>query len=188
MALTEGRHQGGSTPSTPAVKAPQPRTQAGPVEYVFAAARIAIGWVFLWAFLDKLFGWGFATPADRAWINGGSPTTGFLKSTTDHTFGGLFANLAGQPWVDWLFMTGLAGIGTALILGAGMKIAATTGGLLLMFMWAAELPLANNPFMDDHIIYTIVLAGLALAGAGNTLGIGEWWGNTQLVRRHPILK
>ncbi|MER7365496.1 hypothetical protein ABT353_22580, partial [Nonomuraea wenchangensis] len=49
-----------------------------PVDYVWAAARISIGWVFLWAFLDKTFGWGFATPAAKAWINGGSPTTGFL--------------------------------------------------------------------------------------------------------------
>ncbi|MEV8630902.1 hypothetical protein AB0395_04525 [Streptosporangium sp. NPDC051023] len=35
---------------------------------------------------------------------------------------------------------------------------------------------------------SIVLAGLALAGAGNTLGLGEWWGGTKLVRRFPILK
>ena len=27
--------------------------------------------------------------------------------------------------------------------------------------------------MDEHIIYAIVLAGLALAGAGDTLGIGR---------------
>jgi thiosulfate dehydrogenase (quinone) large subunit len=31
-------------------------------DYVWAVARISIGWVFLWAFLDKAFGWGFATP------------------------------------------------------------------------------------------------------------------------------
>ncbi|MEU1639921.1 hypothetical protein ABZ440_44135, partial [Nonomuraea sp. NPDC005701] len=49
-----------------------------PVEYVWAVARIAIGWIFLWAFLDKTFGWGFATPAGKAWVAGGSPTTGFL--------------------------------------------------------------------------------------------------------------
>ncbi|MBE3014027.1 hypothetical protein IL992_33335 [Microbispora sp. NEAU-D428] len=164
-----------------------PTTGAGPVRYVWAAARIAIGWVFLWAFLDKLFGWGFATPAAKAWINGGSPTTGFLKGTADHTLGGLFTTLAGQAWIDWLFMTGLAGIGAALILGVGMRIAATTGGLLLLTMWAAELPLTTNPFMDEHIVYAIVLAGLALAGAGTTLGLGTWWATTPLVRRLPIL-
>ena len=29
---------------------------------------------FLWAFLDKAFGLGYATPSGNAWINGGSPT------------------------------------------------------------------------------------------------------------------
>src|SRR5690606_6862690 len=51
--------------------------------YVLAAARIAIGWVFLWAFLDKTFGLGFATAREDAWINGGSPTFGFLNFATE---------------------------------------------------------------------------------------------------------
>ncbi|MFI6925301.1 hypothetical protein ACIBIZ_35535 [Nonomuraea spiralis] len=155
-----------------------------PVDYVWAAARIAIGWIFLWAFLDKTFGWGFATPAAKAWINGGSPTTGFLKGTGENALGGLFGALAGQAWVDWLFMTGLAGIGLALVLGVGTRIAAVTGTLMLALMWAAELPLATNPFLDEHIIYAIVLVGLALTGAGTTLGLG----NLPIVRRNAWLR
>lgn len=85
-------------------------------------------------------------------------------------------------------MTGLLGIGAALILGVGMRIAAAAGTLMLVLMWAAELPLANNPFLDEHLIYAVVLIGLALAGAGETLGLGRWWGNTALVRRLPILR
>ncbi|WP_084965944.1 hypothetical protein [Thermoactinospora rubra] len=171
------------------VTAPVPHTTTTrPVDYVWAIARIALGWIFLWAFLDKAFGLGFATPAAKAWINGGSPTTGFLKGTGENALGGFFTGLAGQTWVDWLFMTGLLGIGLALILGIGLRIAAATGGLLLMLMWAAELPLANNPFMDDHLVYTIVLIGLALAGAGDTLGLGRWWGNLGIVHRNPYLK
>ncbi len=190
MAITEGRHQ--KAPLLPAAPpAPQmtgTTTGTDPARYVWAAARVAVGWVFLWAFLDKLFGWGFATPAAKAWINGGSPTTGFLKGTADRTFGGLFGALAGQAWVDWLFMTGLAGIGAALVLGVGMRVAATTGGLLLLMMWAAELPLTTNPFMDEHIVYAIVLAGLALTRAGETFGLGGRWAATPLVRRFPILR
>jgi thiosulfate dehydrogenase [quinone] large subunit len=155
-----------------------------PVDYVWAIARISIGWIFLWAFLDKTFGWGFATPANRAWISGGSPTTGFLKGTGENALGGLFSGLAGQPWVDWLFMLGLLGIGAALILGVGLRITAITGSLMLVLMWAAELPLANNPFMDEHIVYAIVLVGLALAGAGATLGLGK----LPIVQRNPYLK
>ncbi|MGP3915974.1 hypothetical protein [Nonomuraea sp. 10N515B] len=168
------------------INTPARHTAAGknPVDYVWAIARISIGWVFLWAFLDKTFGWGFATPANRAWIEGGSPTTGFLKGTGENALGGFFSALAGQAWVDWLFMAGLLGIGAALVLGVGTRIAAATGTLMLVVMWAAELPLANNPFMDDHIIYAIVLIGLALANAGTTLGLG----NLPLVQRSPYLK
>jgi len=32
-----------------------------------------------------------------------------------------------------------------------------------------------------------VLLGLALVGAGNTLGLGRWWTQTTLVRRFPWL-
>ncbi|MFI6483554.1 hypothetical protein ACIBH1_36880 [Nonomuraea sp. NPDC050663] len=154
---------------------------ARPVDYVWAATRISLGWIFLWAFLDKTFGWGFATPAERAWVNGASPTTGFLKGAGENALGGFFSGLAGQAWVDWLFMAGLLGIGAALILGIGLRVAAVAGGLLLVMMWAAGLPLDTNPFMDDHLVYALVLIGLALAGAGRTFGLGGY------VRR-PYLK
>ncbi|GGO66772.1 hypothetical protein [Nonomuraea cavernae] len=159
-------------------------TARRPADYVWAITRISLGWIFLWAFLDKTFGWGFATPAERAWVAGGSPTTGFLKGTGENALGGFFSSLAGQAWVDWLFMIGLLGIGTALILGVGLRIAAVTGSLLLLMMWAAALPLTTNPFMDDHIIYAIVLVGLALSDAGSTLGLG----NLPIVRRTPWLR
>ncbi|MFB9724413.1 hypothetical protein ACFFRU_37340, partial [Planobispora longispora] len=34
-------------------------------------------------------------PAERAWIGGGSPTTGFLKGTGENALGGFFSGLAG---------------------------------------------------------------------------------------------
>jgi len=170
-----------TTHATPTLR---PSAQTPAVNYVWGIARIALGWVFLWAFIDKLFGFGFATKAAKAWVNGGSPTTGFLKGTADNTFGGFFSGLAGNAFVDWLFMLGLAGIGVALVFGAGVRIAAITGGVLLVLMWAAELPLANNPFLDEHLIYSIVLVGLALANAGATLGLGT----LPIVRRTAWLK
>ena len=162
--------------------------QESKARYAWAVTRIALGWTFLWAFVDKTFGLGFATAAEDAWINGGSPTFGFLNFGTEgKLFHEFFAGLAG-PAADWAFMIGLLGIGTALILGIGMRIAAASGALLTMSMWAASLRLENNPFMDDHVIYAIVLIGLALAGAGRTLGLGRVWEKTSLVRRFPFLK
>jgi thiosulfate dehydrogenase (quinone) large subunit len=153
--------------------------------YTFAVARVALGFVFLWAFLDKLIGLDHATPSANAWINGGSPSTGFLSSV-EGPFAETFHSIAGTP-ADWLFMAGLLGIGVALILGIGMRIAAASGALLLVFMWAAVLPIVNNPFLDDHLVYAIVLVGLALMHAGDTAGLGTMWRNLPLVKRYPVL-
>jgi thiosulfate dehydrogenase [quinone] large subunit len=156
--------------------------------YVAAATRISLGWVFLWAFLDKTFGLGFATKAGKGWIDGGHPTEGFLTHAAKGPFKGFFNDLAGYAVVDWLFMVGLLGIGVALILGIGMRIAAVSGVTMLTLMWAAELQPANNPFMDDHIVYGLVLVFLALSYAGRTLGLGRRWERLAIVQRLPFLK
>jgi thiosulfate dehydrogenase [quinone] large subunit len=157
-------------------------------EYVWASARIGLGFIILWAFLDKTFGLGFATKASNSWINGGSPTTGFLKFATSGIFEGLFTGLAGNAVVDVLFMLALLLVGVALILGVGMKIATISGGLLMLLLWMANVPPANNPILDEHIIYLILLIGLMKVRAGQTLGLGKWWSNMSLVKRFPILE
>ncbi|MEU8801056.1 hypothetical protein [Spirillospora sp. NPDC048819] len=167
---------------------PVPLTESSAARYVWAAARLALGWVFAWAFLDKVFGFGHATPAGKAWVDGGSPTEGFLANSPKGPFAGFYNDIAGAVWADWLFMLGLAGIGAALLLGIGMRIAAAAGAVLLVMMWTAVLPPENNLFMDDHLIYAILIVGLALVSAGDTLGLGRWWGNTHLVKRLPALK
>lgn len=154
---------------------------------LLAITRIAFGWYFLWAFLDKTFGLGFSTPTERAWINGGDPTIGYL-SNSDGTFGETFQSLAGQFWVSPLFMIGLLGIGVALIAGAGMRIAAIAGALMYIFMWLAALPIATNPFVDDHLTGAIIVVLLAVTYAGDTWGLGRWWKNTAIVQRFPILR
>src|SRR3712207_7355187 len=62
---------------------PAETTTAKATRYVLAGLRLALGWIFLWAFVDKLFGLGFATKAENAWIDGGSPTQGFLGNAVD---------------------------------------------------------------------------------------------------------
>jgi thiosulfate dehydrogenase [quinone] large subunit len=154
--------------------------------YLWALTRLSLGWTFLWPFLDKLFGLGHETTAAHAWINGGSPSKGFLSGATG-PFAGIYQSIAGAGWVNWMFMLGLLGIAVALLLGIGMRIAAIAGTILLVLMWSASLPPQNDLFMDDHIIYSLVLLGLAVIGAGNTLGLGNWWSQTSLVRRFPWL-
>ena len=128
-----------------------------------AVLRIAFGVTFLWAFLDKTFALGFSTGAqyaedgsragidfmakDAAWLNGGSPTEGFLTFgvPADNPFHSFFASLAGQTWVDWLFMLGLLGVGVTLLLGAGMRIGTAAGALMYAFMYAASRRCRTTP-------------------------------------------
>jgi thiosulfate dehydrogenase (quinone) large subunit len=162
--------------------------QTAAVRYVAAGLRLALGFVFLWAFLDKVFGFGFATPEKGAWINGGSPTKGFLANGAAGPFTDFYHSIAGATWANWLFMVGLAGIGVALVTGIGLRIAAVAGSVLLVMMWSVVLPPENNPFMDDHLIYAGVLVLIALLNAGETLGLGRLWARTPLVRKAPWLK
>ena len=184
-------------PPTPARTDGAPATSV--VRYIAGALRLSIGWIFLWAFLDKSLALGHDTGLDpqtgaidyfgpAAWIHGGSPTAGFLGFATKGPLADVYQNLAGNAVIDWLFMLALLGIGVALILGIGMRIAAVSGAALLVMMWTAVLPPANNLFMDDHIVYALVLVLLALLGAGRTWGLGARWEQFPVVRDHAFLQ
>jgi thiosulfate dehydrogenase (quinone) large subunit len=166
---------------------------------VLAVFRYALGFVFLWAFLDKTFGLGYATQSENAWINGGSPTKGFLSRVAVGPLENTFHDLAGQPWADWLFMLSLLGIGLAAMLGIGLRIAAAGGTLLMLLMWVAEWPLAQhtsageptmstNPIVDYHIIYALALITFAVTRAGHTWGLGKQWSRIPFVQRNPWLR
>jgi thiosulfate dehydrogenase [quinone] large subunit len=85
-------------------------------------------------------------------------------------------------------MAGLLGIGAAFLLGIFVNIAAASGVVMLVLMWAAELPLENNPFMDDHLVYAGVMVLLALMGAGRYLGLGAYWERLPIVKKATILR
>jgi thiosulfate dehydrogenase [quinone] large subunit len=168
-------------------RAKTPRERALSTRLVWGITRIALGFVFLWAFLDHLIGFGRSTPAAQSWLNGGSPVRDYLLSVHG-TFAAFFNDLARQAWTEPLYEVGLAAIGVALILGMGMRVAACTGGVLLIMMWLSALPVTHGPILDEHLIYTLAIAGLALANAGDTLGLGTWWSRRWVVRRIPVLR
>jgi thiosulfate dehydrogenase [quinone] large subunit len=168
------------------------RAAVTPGRAALAALRLATGFIFLWAFLDKTFGLGFATPAERAWINGGTPSQGFLRS--DAVTGPLqpfFAGIA-SPASDILFMLGMLGIGLAVMLGIGLRISAVAGSIIMVAMYLAEWPFAagagsTNPLVDYHIIYALALVAIAATSAGDTLGFGSLWKRIPFVSRHRWL-
>ncbi len=164
----------------------------GSGRFALAVLRLAMGFIFLWAFLDKTFGLGFSTPVERAWINGGTPSQGFLLG--DSVVGPLkpfFSSIA-SPASDWLFMAGMLGIGLAVMLGIGLRISAIAGTVILVAMYLAEWPFtagagSTNPVVEYHIIYALSLIVIAILAAGDTIGFGLPWKNTSLVRRMPWL-
>ena len=159
------------------------------MRYVLGLLRLAMGWIFLWAFLDKLLGLGFATLPDKAWLSGGSPTSGFLQFGVHGPFASFYQSLADSALVDWLFMLGLLFIGVSLMFGIFMRLGSSVGMLMLFLMYTAVgLSPVNNLFIDEHIIYILVLIILVLTDAGQYLGMGNRWGDTSLVRKYRFLK
>lgn len=178
----------------------EPASSTERVPAIIPVLRIATGFVFLWAFLDKLFGLGYSTTWSAAWINGGSPTNGFLSHVAVGPFQSTLQSWAGDAWADWLFMLGLLGVGVALILGVAMRLAAAAAVIMLALMWIAEWPLARhtssgdpsgstNPLVDYHVMYALAAVTVAaVAGAGDRWGFGRQWRQLSVVRNHPWLR
>ena len=182
--------------STETARAPGP-TRA---MWAWTLLRIMLGWSFLWAFLDKMFGLGFATcraedssaidfGCDAAMINGGSPTFGFLNFGTANSHTGFLFDWMAPSAPDAInladigFMAALLFGGLALMLGIAVRLAAIGGALLMLFMFlAADVWPENNPINSSHVIEMVAFLGIATVGAGR-FALQPW-----LDRRFPGLR
>jgi len=162
------------------------------------ALRITFGLTFLWAFFDKLLALGYSTGVDdkgavdrfgpAAWINGGSPTEGFLKFAADGPFKDFYNSIGGTWWADTLFMLGLLAIGLTMTFGFMIRLGAIAGFVMYILMWSVVLPPANNPVLDEHILGAISMIVIGLTLAGDTWGVGRAWARTHLVRHYALLR
>ena len=141
----------------------------------------------LWAFLDKLFGFEFATTKESSWLVGVSPTAGFLKFGAEGPFSPLFQSLSGSLVIDLLFMAGLFLVGVSLFLGIGIKIAGYAGALMMVLIYLSLFPPENNPIIDEHIIYIILFLGLAYTRKGRKYSYSKKWVRLGIVKKYPIL-
>jgi len=55
-------------------------------------------------------------------------------------------------------------------------------------MWTAALPPENNPLLDDHIIYILVLAGIYRTNGTQAWGLRNWWIKQNIVKKYPNLE
>ncbi|MEP7370153.1 MAG: DoxX family protein [Dermatophilaceae bacterium] len=154
--------------------------RSSPARMTLGVLRIVVGWYFLWAFIDKLFGLGFLTASGKGMLDGGTPAQGFMTHA-EGPFAGFFSSISGR-WADYGFMFGLLAIGVALIAGCGLKITAVAGAALLALMYLAEVPIGakagtyTNPLFDDHWVMALAIIIFWFTRAGDTFGFGRWWG------------
>ena len=166
--------------------------------YFWAIVRVSMGLIFLWAFFDKIWGLGFATCRDsatgvvsylceKAWINGGSPTYGFLSNAVHGPFADFYNSLSSSFLVEWMFMLGLLFIGFTLTFGIMIRLGSLAGSLMLLLMWTSLIPPSNHPFIDEHIIYSFVMLGFVFVHTCKHLGFGMWWTSLPFVKKRWIL-
>ena len=156
-------------------------------QYALSVFRILIGWLFIWGFLDKMFGLGFKTPSGAAWIDGVSPSS-YVSFVTKGIFSDLFNSLAGNAFVDVLMMAGLLILGITIILGIGSKLTTIFAILFFMVMYTICVPPEDNPLIDYRIILAVGMLVIYYLGGYEKFSLYDKWKEFPLVKQYPILE
>ena len=75
-----------------------------------------------------------------------------------------------------------------MLLGIGLRIAGIAGALQMGLIYLSAFPPAHNPILDEHIVYAIILIGIAVLRPGEVLGLGRMWSEMEVVKNYPILQ
>lgn len=157
-----------------------------------ALARITVGWVFLYAGLEKFFG---ATPFTAV----GFLKFGTIGTTAAKVADGTIVNpthpfwvsIAGNgtlmPIVNTLVVFGELAIGVALILGIATRFASVMGALMMVLFWIASWDFALG-VVEYHAVLAIVTLALGIIGAGEVFGLDAIVDQTPMVKRAPVLR
>lgn len=154
------------------------RHAAGVVPPFALLLRLSMGWIFIWSGFDKLIT-NFSAG-------------GFLVNATSGPLKDLFVNMGESQTalniVDPLVVWGQILIGFSLILGIFTRFGLFMAGTQMALFYAAQLWPANNPFMDQHIVYMGVFALLGALGAGRILGLDALIEKIEPVKKIPQLQ
>lgn len=138
--------------------------------------RVVLGWVLFYA--------GITEVLDPTWTAPGYLTNGVPETDP---FTGVWTAMAGTPMVDVLVQWGLTLTGLGLIVGALVRWNAFWGSFVRLVFWASSLPL-EHVVVDQHVVYVLILASVAVLGAGRVAGLDRILESTALVERHPRLR
>jgi len=165
-----------------------------------AVMRIALGLVYLWAFISQGFGigytnkatpppdspagapvvyeWTFNVDADNGWITSGfdhSPTEAYVDNNLHGPLAFIPQNLP-TGLVDFMWIFALAGLGIALTFGVFANIAGWGGFVMNILIWLATFPPSTNPLIDgEHVTFALAILLFMWLQASNYWGVGRWW-------------
>ncbi|MCB0035383.1 MAG: DoxX family protein [Anaerolineales bacterium] len=155
------------------------------IGYALVGSRIVMGWILFQAGLEKVLvdNW---TAAD--FLVHGIPD--------GNPFMWLWVSFAGNPVIDFLVMWGLTLTGFGLMIGALTRWNAFWGAFMMVMFWMASLsgglavgfPIEHGYFVDEHIVYAVLLFGLGAFGAGRIVGVDVMLEELDLVKNTPALK
>jgi thiosulfate dehydrogenase (quinone) large subunit len=155
-------------------------------------ARVTVGWVFIYAGIEKVLG---AEPFTAA---------GFLKfgtvGTTAETVAegtivnpthAFWVDLAGNatllPIINFLVVFGEVAIGAALIVGLATRFASVAGFLMMGLFWIAAWDFSHG-VVEYHSVLAIVTLVLGIIGAGEVFGLDAIVARIPVVKRAPALR
>jgi thiosulfate dehydrogenase [quinone] large subunit len=167
-----------------------------------AVLRIGFGLTFLWAFFDKLLALGYATGTnpetgavdrfgDAAWINGASPTEGFLTY-------GVNPDSPVSPGSSTIWPATRSSTGCSCSARSASACPhardrdalrrASQAGVLYLMMYAAVMVPENNPSSTTTSLGAITVVVLALTLAGDTWGWARCGPGMPFVRGNALLR
>lgn len=134
--------------------------------------RLVMGWIFLWAGLEKA-------------VNGFTAAS-FLQNATSGPFQEQFAAWGADSTalavIDPLVTYGQVLMGLAMIFGVATRAALFCGGVMMLLFFVAQFPPEHNPFVDYYIVYIVVYLMLGALGAGRIFGLGGLLENLPWIR------
>lgn len=154
------------------------------VGYSLLAMRLSIGWI--------MFQGGITKVLDPTWT-----AAGYLTNVpSGNPFVGLWSMMAGVPMVDMMVAWGLVLTGLGLMLGAFFRWSAFWASVMNILFWASSLkggllqglPVAHGWVIDSHIVYIMLLFGLAAFGAGRVFGVDRYLEDTEVVKDNTWLR
>ena len=156
------------------------------------AFRLTIGWVFLFAGIEKLFLAGKAFDASR-FLQFGTlgKETGAAAGAVINPTHAFWVDLASNPTamtiVNFLVPFGQVAIGAALILGLATRFAGLMGALMMAFIGIASWDFANG-LVNYHAVLLLSSLILAVIAAGEVYGLDAIVDESPVVKRTPMLR